>query len=272
VIVNEPATAALELHWQELVTVALLGTDRRDPPEPGGPIADLVADRLAPTAAERMLVEVAATVAVRRAAFLPLSPQPTLARPRPDERRVCPRTVTERWSHIVSSWPVLEDEWLLLVIERGWRVDPSIVPALLARHRRDPARSNHAALAIGPLADWLGRHVPTLAAPVERRRADREQIGSLPLLPIPAELARLVSEPGDEVAATLAEALGSGTLGVTHRAVLVNLIARIPPSSLGPIAEAFGAVDPMSPSHGLAASLADLAATRHDMLDELSNA
>ena len=58
-------------HWEDLVTTALLGTDRRAVPEPpDGGLADLVADLSAtrPTAdaAALLLSLVAATTAVRR--------------------------------------------------------------------------------------------------------------------------------------------------------------------------------------------------------------
>jgi hypothetical protein len=49
------ATASLTEHWLELVTVALLGTDRREPPDPPvGALADLVSDSVAPTASARL--------------------------------------------------------------------------------------------------------------------------------------------------------------------------------------------------------------------------
>ena len=44
--------------WRELVSVAMLGTDRRNPPEPEGLIADLVDDTVRPTPSERMLAQV----------------------------------------------------------------------------------------------------------------------------------------------------------------------------------------------------------------------
>ena len=56
---------------------------------------------------------------------------------------------------------------------------------------------------------------------------------------------------------------------MAHRAVLVNLIARCAPAALVDIADILQAVDSISPGRGLASVLADLATTRHRMLDEL---
>jgi hypothetical protein len=100
-------------HWRELLATAMLGTDRRNPPEPTGLIADLVDDTVRSTPSERMLAQVAATVAVRRAGVLPGPPRPPIAGPDPDDRPVCVPAAADRWHHVVSSWPVLEDEWLL---------------------------------------------------------------------------------------------------------------------------------------------------------------
>ena len=40
----------------------------------------------------------------------------------------------------MAEWPVLEDEWVLTVIQRGVRVSPDVLVALLARHRTDATR------------------------------------------------------------------------------------------------------------------------------------
>ncbi len=40
----------------------------------------------------------------------------------------------------MAEWPVLEDEWVLTVIERGMRLPPDVVVALLIRHRTDATR------------------------------------------------------------------------------------------------------------------------------------
>ena len=257
--------------WRELVSVAMLGTDRRNPPEPEGLIADLVDDTVRPTPSERMLAQVAATVAVRRAGVLPGPPRQPLAGPDVDDRPVCVPAAADRWHHVVSSWPVLEDEWMLTLIRNGWRVPPDLVPEVLERHRTDPIRRARAELACGPLAGWLVGHLPELAARgAARSQPDPspEDVAELPLLPIPSDLIELVDVAGD-IGSMLASGIVDGELGPAHRAVLVNLIARVAPESLQGIASALGSVESTSPGYGLAAVLADLALTRLRMLDEL---
>jgi hypothetical protein len=153
--VTSPSELTVHDHWEQLVTVALLGTDRRDPPDVGGPVAELVADAVRATPAERLLDEVAAVTAVRRAAFMPLEPIATLGAPAADDRPMCSAAAADRWHHVVASWPVLEDEWMLTLIGRGGRVDPKVVPAMLRRHRRDPVRWTRAVVAAGPMVDTL---------------------------------------------------------------------------------------------------------------------
>jgi hypothetical protein len=57
--------------------------------------------------------------------------------------------------------------------------------------------------------------------------------------------------------------------GLSHRAVLLNVVARINPASLPVLGEAIGHVDPSQPTIGLAFALADMARLRHQMLVEL---
>jgi hypothetical protein len=260
-------------HWRELLATAMLGTDRRNPPEPTGLIADLVDDTVRSTPSERMLAQVAATVAVRRAGVLPGPPRPPIAGPGPDDRPVCVPAAADRWHHVVSSWPVLEDEWLLTVITNGWRVPPELVPELLARHRTDPIRRARAELACGPLAGWLVGHLPELAArgaAGSQPDPSAEDVAELPPLPIPADLEPLLFADGAVVARQLAAAIDSGTLVHAHRAVLINLLARMRQDALGEVAKALEVIDGTSIGFPLASVLADLARTRQRMLDELS--
>lgn len=260
---------SIDVHWDELVTVALLGTDRRDPPAIDGPIGDVVADAMAPNPAERMLIEVAAATAVRRAAFMPRDRAEPMTPPAVDPRPVCPPAATRRWQHIVVSWPVLEDEWTLTLIEGGWRAAPQIVPAMLARHRTDAVRRAHVLLAAGPLAEWLAEHVESLRPATGAARPDRAGIGVLPTLPVPPDLADLAGEPGERIGEVLADTLETGGLGNAHRNVMVNMLARVAPDRLGAIAEGLDRVSAVSSAHPLASSMADLARTRRAMLDEL---
>ena len=257
-------------HWRELVTVAMLGTDRRDPPEPAGPLADLVADTVRAAPSERMLAQVAACVAVRRAGVLPGSPVDRLAGPGADDRKPCVPAAADRWHHITVSWPVLEDEWMLTLITNGWRAAPELVPAVLRRHRRDPVRRTRAEVACGPLAAWIVDQLPELATPANQVAPSAESIGELPELPIPPDLAALLTASGSESGQALRSGIESGKLGQPHRAVLVNLLARVRPDALLDLAKTLEAVDQSSPGYGLAIVLADLAKTRHQMLDELT--
>jgi hypothetical protein len=259
--------------WRELVSVAMLGTDRRNPPEPDGLIADLVDDTVRSTPSERMLAQVAATVAVRRAGVLPGPPLPPVAGPDVDERPICVPAAAERWHHVVSSWPVLEDEWLLTVLTNGWRVPPDLVPELLARHRSDPIRRARAELACGPLAGWLVGHLPDLAArgaASTQPDPSADDIAHLPALPIPPDLEPLLHADGAVIAPQLAGAIDAGLLVHAHRAVLINLVARMRPDALPRVASALEAIDGRSVGFPLASVLADLAHTRQQMLDELS--
>ncbi len=257
-------------HWQALVTVALLGTDRRDPPEPIGPIADLVADTARTSPSERMLAHVAACVAVRRAGVLPGPPIPTLQAPVADERPVCSVAASERWWHITTSWPVLEDEWMLALIARGLRSAPELVPPMLARHQRDPVRRARAIVAAGPVAEWLVEHLPSLAPTKPPGEVSPEAFGELPALPIPPELEPLVHAEGEQVGRALAGGFEAGAFGPAHRAVLVNLLARIRPDAIEAAHQGLAGVDPVAPGHGLATVLADLTSTRSRMLAELA--
>ena len=263
----------LRTSWDALVAVAMLGTDRRNPPEPTGLIADVVDDTVRPTPSERMLAQVAATVAVRRAGVLPGPARPAVAGPDVDDRPICVPAATERWHHVISSWPVLEDEWMLTLLTSGRRVPADLVPELLTRHRSDPVRRARAELACGPLAGWLVGHLPELAArgaASTQPDPSADDIAELPSLPIPPELEPLLFADGDHVARQLRRAIDSGTLVHAHRAVLINLVARMRPDALGAVATALETVDGTSIGFPLASVLADLARTREHMLDELS--
>ncbi|MFK8022651.1 MAG: hypothetical protein AB8G26_01700 [Ilumatobacter sp.] len=267
------SSTSVEHLWRELVTAALLGSDRREPPTAAGPVGDLVADSVDGDPSTRMLTTVAACVAVRRAAVRPAAVIDGLQPPDHDDRPSCPPAAVERWRHVVASWPVLEDEWMLTCIEQGWRVAPEIVPAMLHRHRRDAVRLTRATVAAGPIAAWLADHVDELdvaRATARLTPVEAESLGELPALPIPPEFSRLLEATGAEVGGVIGVGVERGDFAEAHRAVLVNVLARCVPGGLRDVADVLTAVDTRAPGRGLASLLADLALTRARMLDELA--
>ncbi|MFI1763768.1 DUF5691 domain-containing protein [Streptomyces sp. NPDC020800] len=148
--------------WEDLVTTALLGTDRR-PPAPG------VSGREAPV----LLLDAAATATVRRRAGL----RPARAARRPerapeDPRPALPPAAARRLTMLLAdrsggagggrrgSSPDLMEllpQWLATANAHGYAAPPQALPALLdaARGRTD---LRPAALAFaGPRALWLAR-------------------------------------------------------------------------------------------------------------------
>jgi hypothetical protein len=267
------AAPSLVEHWGEMVTVALLGTDRREPPAPpAGGLADLAADDPQPSASQRLLQQVAACTVVRRAGLLPAAPAVALAPPAADPRPITPPPATATWRRVVAAWPVLEDEWLLAVVATGRRLAPELVPPVLARHRTDAVRHERALLAAGPLGGWMIGWSPRLACTGKRPAGLEHAVGVLPELPLLPELQPLLTASAGEAAAVLRAGLDQARYGAGHRAVLVNFLARVTPASLPTVLTALARVDPASPSSGLAYALTSLVALRQHMLTELEPA
>ncbi|MGW2731382.1 DUF5691 domain-containing protein [Streptomyces sp. NPDC001494] len=160
-----PATRNGEASWEELVTTALLGTDRRQPPAGA-------AGREAPVA----LLDAAAVATVRRRAGL--RPGRAARRPEPapeDPRPALPAAAARRLATLLAdrsggagggrrgSSPDLMEllpQWLAAAGAHGYAAPAQALPALLdaARGRTD---LRPAALAFaGPRALWLARLNP----------------------------------------------------------------------------------------------------------------
>ncbi len=92
----------------------------------------------------------------------------------------------------------------------------------------------------------------------------------MPPLPVPPTLQALLTSPGDDVIPVIVAALRDGTFAAAHRAVLVNFVARMRPDALQSLAEALRAATTGTGAAGLMHLVADLAETRHAMLQELS--
>ncbi|MEU2583178.1 DUF5691 domain-containing protein [Streptomyces avermitilis] len=176
--------------WEELVTAALLGTDRRTPP-------GQASGREAPAA----LLDTAAVETVRRRAGL--RPARAAARPEPaaeDPRPQLPPAAARRLAMLLAdrsgtggggrrgAAPDLMEllpQWLSLANARGFAAPPQTLPTLLdaARGRTDlrPAVLTFA----GPRALWLARLNP------DWRFALRAAPGGGTELPLPQESDRI---------------------------------------------------------------------------------
>jgi hypothetical protein len=280
---GRPGAAGLAGHWEELVTLALLGTDRREPPPPpAGALADLVADAQRGSPSQRMILQVAGCVAARRGGLRPAAPAAPLDPPPDDQRPPTSPAVTEVWRHVVRAWPLLEDELLELVVAGGRRPAPDLLVGLLRRHRRGAPTRGLVELAGGELARWMCRHFPELDPTGAVHRGDRGAPASggqpapapgpaaargAPL--VPAELRPLLSAAPVDVAVALHRGIVEQGWGAPHRAVLVNLVAAVAVDALEPVAAQLEGVPAGHPGHALALALADCARTRHRVHVEL---
>ena len=176
--------------WEELVTTALLGTDRRALPAgvPGG---------RAPSA----LLDAAAVDTVRRRAGLRAAPARERPEPAPeDPRPALPEAAARRLAMLLADRPgaggggrrgtapdlmELLPQWLAMANAHGYAAPPETLPALLdaARARTD---LRPAALAFaGPRALWLARLNP------DWRFALRAAPGGSAALPGPEDTDRI---------------------------------------------------------------------------------
>ncbi|MFI7328788.1 DUF5691 domain-containing protein [Streptomyces rubiginosohelvolus] len=157
------ASASVDsLPWEELVTSALLGTDRRPPAPHGGPV---------PADAPAALLDAAALHTVRRrAGLLPAVPEARPEPAAPDPRPALPEAARHRLAHLLAgrsapsgggrrgTAPDLTElipQWLAIANRRGFRAPPALLPALLdAARARTDLRPQALAFA-GPRGMWL---------------------------------------------------------------------------------------------------------------------
>lgn len=245
--------------WDELVTTALLGTDRRPPPEPPqGPVADVVAD-LAIVAGDntpdaRYLNQVAAVALARRVALRPGAPVATLAPPPDDDRPLCARAAAAQWRRLVDEWPVLEDEWLAIAAARDERLPGDLLIDLLERHRNDVRRRQLVERIAGAVASWTCDHVTRGAPPPVRPPMTASSPGdATPLPELPQHPALIARVGGGDHADVVAVVRGK-QFGATDRRLVEHVIARCDPAALPALADALArAVDDVG--GGAAASM-----------------
>ncbi|MDX5573071.1 DUF5691 domain-containing protein [Streptomyces griseus] len=161
-----PASASASvgaLPWEELVTSALLGTDRRPPTPRGGPVPAAAV----PTA---LLDAVALHTVRRRAGLLPAVPAARPEPAAPDPRPALPEAARHRLAHLLAdraapsgggrrgTAPDLTElipQWLATANRRGFRAPAALLPPLLdAARARTDLRPQALAFA-GPRGLWL---------------------------------------------------------------------------------------------------------------------
>jgi len=177
--VNQVSTAS---GWPELVSVALLGTERRDPPAPADPALAGLAGAASggrQRRAEERLLSAAGSLAVLRRAGRLAPPAPPLPAPAPAEARpACGAAAAYRLTLLLDDQRALLQEWLRAVAGRGLRVPAERLPDLL-----DAATANHALRGdvepvLGERGPWLAAQVPrwSWAAPLPATGDEREAL------------------------------------------------------------------------------------------------
>jgi hypothetical protein len=144
--------------WDDLVSTALLGTQRRRF-DPGGLPAG--ARPLVPAQPETALLTAAAVLTnYRRAGHVPARPGARRPAAEPDERPLVPPAARRRLLRLPTELLV---EWLEAVQERGLRVPPEHLPALAEAARTRPSLRAPLAAVAGPAGAWLGERNPAWA-------------------------------------------------------------------------------------------------------------
>jgi hypothetical protein len=278
------AETSLAGHWGELVSASLLGVERRPAPAPmAGPLDDLVAARARSDEAERVLDDVAAISAMRRAGVRPGPGAAPLVPAPEDPRPTCRPAAVDRLYDLLEQWPALVDPWLAGVAHGGWRLPPDVAVELLRRWRAEPRRRATVIELTGALAGWLVALFPDELASrlAERpgRAASRSASASPAASPapdaangpaIPPDLVPLLDLDGPALAGALAQGMRDGAFGVRHRPGLVELLLHTAPENLAPVGDALERAATNPETMGLAISLADLARVRLGMIEELT--
>jgi Family of unknown function (DUF5691) len=143
--------------WDDLVSTALLGTDRRPPSLDGLP--EQVRARLAAEYDDpaRLVLDAAALAATyRRAGRMPLRGLEPLPAADSDPRPAPSEAAVRRLAAMSDgSYPELLPEWLAAVRDRGLRVPPEFLPELAELARARPDLRAVLAAVTGSRAAWL---------------------------------------------------------------------------------------------------------------------
>ncbi len=128
-------------HWSDLVSAALVGTDRRT---------------LGGDAATGLLSQAARTVVAARVGAPPRHFDGTLPEPMPaDPRPLIPAAAAIRLRSILDSFPKYLPEWLAAVRAAGYRLPPAYFPELLGAARTNTLIRPDLAAVLGAAGRWL---------------------------------------------------------------------------------------------------------------------
>ena len=157
--------------WQELVTCALLGTERQAPQLIAGEnaLGDLLT-RLNSEDREGALLRAAGTLALWRRAGQKLASNPRPLSPPcpPDETPVCGARASEHLTLMLQGHYVeLLPEWLTLLRATGRRVPEECLPALLDAGAKQAELRPALLPALGQRGRWLARHQTAWSFAVE---------------------------------------------------------------------------------------------------------
>ena len=164
--------------WSNLVTTAVLGTDRKRLPIPPPGWESL---RSADDPAVELLNRAAAVATARRAGMQPMSAPLRIESAPADERPECSTAAANLLARMLGGLhDTVLPEWFALGAMGGVRPPSYLIPALLLRGRRNPAFDLVARSAIGPRASWLADAMPELGVRVV---AKSPPAGADPFLP-----------------------------------------------------------------------------------------
>jgi hypothetical protein len=245
VVRGTPPPGDLASEWAALVMAAMLGTDRRPPPEAPAELAVWSGE---PDPAVALLDRAAAVITARRAGALPLPGVAPLQPPPLDRRPACPPAAAGVLGEVLRREDQeLLAEWLALLADRGWRLPPEHAPALLARTRGDQTLGAAALEAAGPLAAWLDAVLPPTGP--TRRASPAEHPAPLP------------AEPGTDPVHVVLEQFVAGRAG-SQRGALRASVLLLAPAELERLADGLDEITGQPLVAPLRHELADLARLR----------
>lgn len=142
--------------WDDLVSSALLGTDRKPPPLDAlpGQVRDKLDENAPPY---KVLLDAAAySTAYRRAGRKPLRGPVPLPEASTDDRAVPREPAVRRLAAMLAGeHGAVLAEWLRIADERGWRIPPEFLPALADLTRGRTELQPAVRKAAGPRGGWL---------------------------------------------------------------------------------------------------------------------